>query len=330
MARVGINPARGKVSSYTPKRVTVALLTYLPHLEGYFRSRFDILKLSLASLFTNTSLPYDLLVFDNGSCASVVEYLTRLKSEGRIDFLLLSGTNIGKIGAFRLLFGAAPGDVVAYADDDIFYYPGWLEAHLEILDTYPKVGMVSGSPVRDAADRARSSLYRFIDENRGGLSVSQERRIPDTWEIDWAVSVGRDPQAYLESTLDQPDLILNFRGVEAFGSASHFQFVAPKEVICRAIPDEWSGRLMGDMIRLDEAVDGLGYLRLSTVERTTRHLGNTISPDLVEEARSVGLQLEAKPVSGRAGMHWMVRLPGSRRVLRKIYDNLFRLLHNVD
>jgi len=306
------------------------MLTYLPHLEGYFRSRFDVLKLSLASLFANTSLPYDLLVFDNGSCAPVVEYLTRLKSEGRINFLLLSGTNIGKIGAFRLLFGAAPGNVVAYADDDIFFYPGWLEAHLEILDAYPKVGMVSGSPVRDAADRARSSLYRFIDENRVGLSVSQKRQIPDQWEIDWAVSVGRDPQAYLESTLDQPDLILTYRGVEAFGSASHFQFVAPKEVILRAVPEEWSGKLMGDMIQLDEAVDGLGYLRLSTVERTTRHLGNTISPDVIEDARAVGRQLDAIPAAGRPGKHWMVRLPGSRRLLTKIYDSLFRLLHNVD
>lgn len=330
MARIGINPAREKVSSYKPERVTVAMLTYLPHLEGYFRSRFDILKISLASLFANTSAPYDLLVFDNGSCVPVVEYLTRLKSEGWIDFLLLSGTNIGKIGAFRLIFGAAPGDLVAYADDDIFFYPGWLEAHLSILDTYPKVGMVSGSPVRDAAERARSSLYRFIDDNRGGLSVSRERRIPDQWEIDWAVSVGRDPQAYLVSTVDQPDLILTYRGVEAFGSASHFQFLAPKDVILRAIPEEWSGRLMGEMIQLDEAVDGLGYLRLSTVERTTRHLGNTISPDVIEDARGVGIKPDAKPFSSKPGKHWMMRLPGSRRLLSRFYDYLFRLLHNVD
>lgn len=102
MARFGINPARGKTSAYQPASITVALLTYIPHLDGYFRNRFEILQLTLASLVANTSLPYDLFIFDNGSISQVVDYLEALQEQGTIRYLFLSSENIGKIGAFEL------------------------------------------------------------------------------------------------------------------------------------------------------------------------------------------------------------------------------------
>ena len=35
-----MNPARNRVTNYHPARVTVAILVYLPHLTGYFVTRF--------------------------------------------------------------------------------------------------------------------------------------------------------------------------------------------------------------------------------------------------------------------------------------------------
>jgi len=99
MTRIGINPARGKQSAYHPAKITVAMLSYIPHLEGYFRHRLDVLKLALASLEAHTEISHDLLVFDNGSCKPVVDYLRFLRGEGIIDYLLLSRRNLGKIGA---------------------------------------------------------------------------------------------------------------------------------------------------------------------------------------------------------------------------------------
>ncbi len=78
--------------------------------------------------------------------AASLSSITWLHSPCRpVDDLLLSQRNIGKIDALRILFNAAPGEIIAYNDDDIFFYPGWLEAHLEILDSFPKAGMVSGA-----------------------------------------------------------------------------------------------------------------------------------------------------------------------------------------
>ena len=165
MARVGINPARGKTSEYKPAHVTVTCITYIPDLTGYFEQRLEVLKLSLASLQTHTTRPFDLMIFDNGSCQPVVDLLRGLERAGQIDYLLLSRQNIGQIGALQILFNAAPGEIIAYHDDAIFFYPGWLEAHLKILEAFPQAGMVSGLPVLACACAAlliRTRPWRYV------------------------------------------------------------------------------------------------------------------------------------------------------------------------
>jgi glycosyltransferase involved in cell wall biosynthesis len=338
MTRIGVNPARGKLSNYRPARVTIAVLTYFPDLSGYFENRLEVLKLVLVSLRAHTTLPYDLMIFDNGSCQSVVDYLLELKDAGEIHYLILSPINIGKIGAFRILFNAAPGEIIAYNDDDVLFYPGWLEAHLEILDSFPHAGMVSGLPVRDATNHAHKSLDQLVNQVVPGLTVSYERHISDEWEADWAISTGRDPQTHLQATQEQLDLVLSMEkpGSQerciAIGSANHFQFVAPKAVLLQALPGEWSGKLMGHMVELDEAVDSLGYLRLSTANRYTRHLGNALSQAVLEEAQALGLLAahEAMPTTTSSRYrkkHWLLRIPGSRRILSTLYKRLFDILY---
>jgi glycosyltransferase involved in cell wall biosynthesis len=331
MARIGINPARGKLSEYTPAQVSVAAVTYVPHLDGFFQQRLEILKLTFASLTASTNMLHDVLVFDNGSCREVVEYLLSLRDQGVIDYLILSKENIGKIGAFSLLFRAAPGEIIAYNDDDILFYPGWLEAQLEILKEVPKVGMVSGVPVRMGGGYAMDSLNVLAGNPPEGLTITRSRVIPDEWEADWASSTGRDPKEYLPATQNQQDILVQKGSIEAVGTASHFQFVSPKELILKALPTSWTGKLMGHMVELDEAIDQMGYLRLSTRKRYTRHLGNTLSQAVIDESNQMGLweNQEIKfPV--QRNKHWLTRLPGSRRILGSAYHWLFEVLSRAD
>ena len=330
MARIGMNPARGKKTAYHPARVTVGLISYIPHLDGYFQNRLDILQLTLASVLANTELPFDLMVFDNGSCKEVVDQLKEMQDSGKIDYLILSDRNIGKIGALKILFHAVPGEIVAYSDDDILFYPGWIEAHLEILETYPQVGMVSGVPIRDASDRSRKSLLKWIEDGEPNLSIDTERMVTDKWEMDWAESVGRDPVVHMQKIQNNKDLILTFKGVDAFGSASHFQFVTPKDVIVKALPEIWGENLMGEMMELDQAIDALGYLRLSTLDRYTQHIGNVITPSLANEAQELGLHIERRTQKKRKRQHWLLNIPGGGKILSRIYNYLFRILNNID
>ena len=91
--------ARGRTSDYRPSRVTLATLTHIPDQSGYYQNRFDVMRLSLESLIAHSPPGTDVLVFDNGSCEPVVDYLRSLRDAGGIDYLLLSRRNVGKIGA---------------------------------------------------------------------------------------------------------------------------------------------------------------------------------------------------------------------------------------
>ena len=99
MTRIGQNPAKIGMQAYQPQKLGLATITYIPSMEGYFRDSLAILKLTLESLHQNTSEPFDLLVFDNGSCAEVQNELTQLHHEGAIRWLILSNDNLGKTGA---------------------------------------------------------------------------------------------------------------------------------------------------------------------------------------------------------------------------------------
>lgn len=333
MTRIGINPARGKYSDYRPARVTTAILTYVPSLEGYFSERLEVLKLVFASLKMHTHLATDVLVFDNGSCPQAIDFLESLKAAGEIDFLLQSRQNIGKIGALKILFEAAPGEIIAYNDDDIFFYPGWLEASLAVLDSFPQVGMVSTDPVRNANAYARQSLDRLIANPPAGITCQQERRIPDAWEIDWALSTGRNPEQHLKDTREWLDVVLKLERplgtLEAFGGSNHYQFIARKDVILKAMPNAWSGKLMGAMIEMDEAIDQMGYLRLATSQRLSRHIGNTLNAEMRQEATRQGLDVAFKPAKHpvRRPKSALLRIPGARRVFTWCYQKLFDTLY---
>ena len=89
--------------------------------------------------------------------------------------------------------------------------------------------------------RYARAIQRLKQENLPGLSITPERRIPDEWEADWALSTGRDPQASREALASQHELVLHKDGLEAIGAANHFQFIAPRQVLLEALPGEWSG-----------------------------------------------------------------------------------------
>lgn len=327
MGRIGINPARGRIASYRPARVTIAVLTYIPLLEGYFSTRLETLKLCLGSILKNTDVPYDLLVFDNASCAEVKAYLNRLVEAGDIRYLITSGENIGKLGALRVIAGAALGDVIAYTDDDALFYPGWLAAHLKLLDGFPRVGMVSGSPWRTLFDRAIDSNLRLAQTDPE-VRLQYGQLIPEAWEIDYAVSLGRDVTAHLELVRQKQDILIERHGLKAFAAASHNQFVIPRSVLMEFTQGSWSGRLMGGMTDFDDALVAAGYLRLMTTERVVKNIGGVVTPELRKEAVAMGLRLDEdvlqRPSSGIGRA--LVRWKPIRWLLQGIYNRLFWLL----
>lgn len=326
MPRIGMNPNRDQKTAYRPARVTLAMLTCLPEEAGYFEHRFDSMRVSLESLIVNTTPPYDLLVFDNGSCPRWVDHLRSLQAAGKIHYLILSSRNIGKIGALRIIFNAAPGEIVAYTDDDVFFLPGWLEEHLHIIDAYPKVGSVCGLYMRPLMAYGIQSTMQFIQQ----LEVQVERGmlLPREMEQHFIDHMGRTWETYQAECTGLEDIAITYHGVQAFVSAGHHQFVAPRQVIIEALPAVWGGELMGKMRDLDNEVDRLGYLRLCTRTFPTRLTGNALDEETVALAKEYSLDAQAaapRQVSGLLAR--LYRLPLVRSMALRLYRQLFRIIH---
>jgi glycosyl transferase family 2 len=328
MPRLGVNPYRGHTTEYRPARVTVAVLTCVPEFTGYFQHRMEVIQLCIGSILANTSVPFDLLIFDNGSCAEFVEYLRELHARGEVDYLLLSQRNIGKVNALREIFRFAPGDLVAYSDDDNFFLPGWLEEHLKIIDTYPKVGMVTGFYVRHRVADGVASTLAFAE--RPDVNIQRGDLVLPEWRDEFIANTNRTPEKYAAESAGLQDTAIEYQGVPAFVSAHHFQFVAPSQVILKVLP-EWSEHLMGQMVEMDNAVDRSGYLRLTTRQQTLHLMSNLASDEDRKRAEAMGISVprtDARRLSPVTGKLFGNRL--FKPLIRKLNAWTFQLLTRRD
>jgi hypothetical protein len=273
-----------------PDDVLAAVIVYIPHLRGYFTNRMTVLRLCLESLLRHKPAGTKVLAFDNGSCAEVEAFLTRLLSQSRIDYLVRSRSNIGVLAALRMICQLSIRPVIAYGDDDVFYYPGWLEPQLDLLIGFPEAGMVSGIPTLDGARHGVESTLR-IARGDEAIRLEDQGRPPEAWEAEWARSTGRNVQEHLRLSREKglPKLLRG--GRQAFVGAVHFQFVARTSTLVTCMPPEWPTSLMGGMRELDESVDRAGLMRLSTVDRHVVHMGNEVHADLRREASRLGLEV---------------------------------------
>lgn len=278
--RLGHNPAKFVGGVTRPERITVVMISYIPFLSGYFAGALDVLKASLRSLRENTEPPFDLLVFDNGSGEETVTFLQDLRRQGGIQYLMLSDRNVGKAGAWDIVIPAAPGEILAYADSDVYFYPGWLSAGLAILETFPRVGMVTCRPMRTSPDLSSASLAWAERDPEARLEAG--RWI--SWETfrEHDLGLGQDEGEVRKRYEATRDLRVEYRGRVALIGAVHWQFVAHKQVLRQFVPLAVDQPLSGDR-KLDERLNQGGYLRLMTVQPLVRHLGNLLPAELDKE-----------------------------------------------
>jgi len=313
--REGQNPAKFMDTVAKPERVTVAVLTYIPFLSGYYAEYLEVLKVCLGSLLAHTTMPYDLMVFDNGSGVETVTYLKSLHAEGKIQFLLLSEENLGKGGAWNIIFETCPGEILAYADSDVLFSPGWLDQSIRILETYPDVGMVTSRPFRTPPEFYTQTLAWA--EGAKEIEIKKGQFIP--WETfrEFDMSLGQDEQEVIDRYGATQDIRLFHRGVEAQIGASHWQFVAWKSVLQRFTPFDMN-RPMGQVRDLDRRVNDACLLRLMTPEPLTMNMSNTL-----EEIPAASASLST-PARRRTLRERILSFAPLKWALLFIYNRIFR------
>ena len=313
MPRVGQNPARFIEKVAQPAIVTVTVVNCIPFTSGYFEQSLDVLKACLNSIHENTPESHDLMVFDNHSCREVRQYLQEAYEQGVIQYLLLSDKNIGKLGAWNFLFGAAQGQYVVFSDGDILFRPGWLPASLELFETFPNVGMVTARPFRTPHKYSTASINWARSQTQ---EVGFEEGCLLDWETYWehGRSIGASESKTREDYPKGTDYRISYHEKTAYIGAGHFQFMAPRDLLKKIVPLPSDQPMRGERA-LDSAINEMGYLRLNTDKTYVYHMGNRLpeldSPVTVYKRKSL--------------LQSFLWLPGIRHVLLWLNNKIFRL-----
>jgi hypothetical protein len=107
---------------------------------------------------------------------------------------------------------------------------------------------------------------------------------------------------------------ITFCGKVAYAGATHFQFMARREILQRIIPLPSEQPMRGERA-LDVAINEMGLLRLMTQQALVWHMGNRLTVDDKVELKPV-----RKPILKR-----ILWLPGIRHFLLWLNNRIFRL-----
>lgn len=262
--RVGTNPLKTIKETIEAPRISCGVVTHYTD-NNYHADRMTIVRRCLNSI--TAAHPDEFIIWDNGSTPDF-----RLMLREYSPDVLIESVNVGLDRAKHNLFELARGDIFCYSDDDVFHEVGWLAAQLEILETYPNVGVVSGSPQRSHFEWACDS--NAVLSSKYNMAVTKGRLIPDEYEREYCLSIGCKCGRHEKAYIGREDVLLEYKGVKAWAHGHHFQFTCYREAMKPYFTA--NNYYMHPAKDIDVNIDKAGFMRLTTYKRTVYHMGNKL------------------------------------------------------
>ena len=340
MARIGQNPLKWINESENVKEITVITIVHIPELSGFWKNSLDVLKMCFDSLIQNTEESFDFMVWDNGSCEEVKQFLKQSHENGIIQSLYYSKYNLRKIGALNHLLYLAPGKYISYADSDVFFKKEWLTESLKVLNIFPEAGMVSSIPTIDKMEDYFESTFEGIKKAKDIIIDKGSSLIPSKYVDAHRLSIGKNEIDYFKPINNRQDVKISRSGTSAYVCAQDFQFTTTREVVKKILPLEISSEdLFYDPIYspvLESKINNLGYWRLSTEKYLIHHIGNKLD-NLEEELKfteeggnkSPNILTQNTSNSEKTFYIRIIKHPFIRRVLKSIYSKIYNLLYEI-
>jgi len=137
-------------------RISIAMATY--NGETYLKEQFE-------SLFTQTRLPDEVVVYDDASGDGTLSLLRDLKMRAPFPVKIISGTeNVGVNAAFGMALEACRGDYFFFCDQDDIWEPQKIAKFMPWFEDHDAVGLVfcDTSQIDPDGNGLRNSLWKQI------------------------------------------------------------------------------------------------------------------------------------------------------------------------
>lgn len=338
--RVGENPMKysrksngeAQIKIKKPTNISACTITYIPHLENYYEESLDILKLSILSLRASTTIDFDIIVYDNGSCDEVIDWLKIQLKKNIIQELYLSKDNRKKLGAWNHLFSSVMGEYIYYFDSDIFHKKKILEEMIELLDNFNQECLITANhniPSINAL-KSKSNL-----KNIKNIKLFHQNFFDKEKLIEIAKTMTTNVEDWVQKKMKNKEIKIIFdNDREAFLGGSHAQFLIKKETIKKIFPLPPDIHLNNNDSIFEEIFFSKGFVKLTTVKEMISHLGNKIDDSWRDELLKIDVNFKFSKkkidmIKLPKILVMILRLPFIKFIIKKLYNFLFSIIYKI-
>lgn len=281
--RVIPNPEKFTFSKITYKQHRIIIPVYIPDSDDfYFSNLFEVFKLSIYSLMkTINDVNTSVTIINNNCKKEVTDYIDNLIEEKKIDKHVKLCSNYGKVYTILSEAKGCYEPYVTIADADVFYFNNWESEVFKILNTFPKIGVVSPVPSPHLFNYYNIS---FIVNNMFTLKKGQI--LTDRSFDLFAEGVNHSPTFFSTKKIDykKEQYYVEKNKIKACLGAVHFIATYDRNVFNEISlqKPEFKFNVGDEGVFIDSYIDKMGLGRLSTTDAFAYHLGYSI-PDWAKE-----------------------------------------------